>query len=225
MMKLSKRLQKISDLIDNNQVVADIGCDHGQLACSLIINNKSPYVYACDINVKPLKKAEDLANQLDIQDKVHLVLDDGIANLKDDVNTIVIAGMGFDTIKHILENGEKQLETCDNFIVQANNDLLKMRDLISEKQWKIIDERIVLEGNHYYQLIKFTPKNGKKLSFKEKLFGCKMPKDKEFIRFWEYQYKKHQDILNKIKDKDNIKYQEVENIMNLIKEELYELHN
>ena len=41
-MKLSLRLKSIANLVDSNDVVADIGCDHAYLDIYLVMNNIVP---------------------------------------------------------------------------------------------------------------------------------------------------------------------------------------
>ena len=53
-MKLSLRLKSIANLVDSNDVVADIGCDHAYLDIYLVMNNIVPKTLACDINRKAL---------------------------------------------------------------------------------------------------------------------------------------------------------------------------
>ena len=59
MLKLSDRLQKISDFINFGESVADIGTDHGFLPISLWELGKSPHVILSDINAGPLEKAAE----------------------------------------------------------------------------------------------------------------------------------------------------------------------
>ncbi|MEL7656216.1 MAG: tRNA (adenine(22)-N(1))-methyltransferase TrmK, partial [Bacillota bacterium] len=63
MIKLSDRLQKIADFIDQGESVADIGTDHGFLPISLWETGKSPHVILSDINAGPLDKARDNINK------------------------------------------------------------------------------------------------------------------------------------------------------------------
>ena len=52
MMKLSKRLQLIADMISQykqGSKIADIGTDHAYLPCYLVENNIVSHSYACDV--------------------------------------------------------------------------------------------------------------------------------------------------------------------------------
>ena len=54
---LNKKLKTIASLINKNDTVLDIGCDHAYLAIYLKQNNLCKDVYASDINSNALKQA------------------------------------------------------------------------------------------------------------------------------------------------------------------------
>ena len=56
-LKLSKRLDKIASFVNNESIIADIGCDHALLDIYLTINNICPKAYAFDIVDGALKQA------------------------------------------------------------------------------------------------------------------------------------------------------------------------
>ena len=53
-MQISKRLQSLAGLVTNDDIVADIGCDHALLDIYLVQNNIVPKVLASDINENAL---------------------------------------------------------------------------------------------------------------------------------------------------------------------------
>ena len=103
-MKLSKRLQTIYDMVQGPCVVADIGCDHGLLPIALVKNGKCDKAYACDIRKGPLSRAEEAIQMMGLQNQIITKLTDGLQGLEDDVEVVIIAGMGYDTIRNILQN-------------------------------------------------------------------------------------------------------------------------
>ena len=60
MLHLCKRLQAVLELTPRGEPVADIGCDHGRLACALL-QRGAPWVTAVDISEPSLEKARRLA--------------------------------------------------------------------------------------------------------------------------------------------------------------------
>ena len=58
MIKLSKRLSEIADMINNKNVLLDVGCDHALLDIYLLQNKKIKKAIACDITKGALNQAE-----------------------------------------------------------------------------------------------------------------------------------------------------------------------
>ena len=54
MIKLSKRLRALSDLVTEGCVLADIGTDHGYLPIYLVLTGKIKRAFAMDIGTGPL---------------------------------------------------------------------------------------------------------------------------------------------------------------------------
>ena len=98
---LNKRLQTFSAFIENKDIVLDIGCDHGLLGIYLTLNKKVK-VISSDINEKPLLKAQENIKKYNLEDKIETRLGDGLSVMSMDINTIVISGMGTETIINIL---------------------------------------------------------------------------------------------------------------------------
>ena len=101
-MKLSKRLISISNFIDDNSKVIDVGCDHALLDIYLFKNKKNISLIASDVRSGPLKQAKRNIDKYNCDIKVKLGY--GISTIESDVDTVVIAGMGGDTIVDILNN-------------------------------------------------------------------------------------------------------------------------
>ena len=162
---LSKRLNAIASLVNKNSVVADIGSDHGLLPCFLAQNNLVIKAYAVDNKEGPLNSAVENINKYNLDDKVFPILADGLNNLNQDVNSVVIAGMGFMTIKTILEANIDVIKKLDQVIVSTHTQVVSLRKWIMEKAYLIEDEVMVYENNKFYTIISFNPKNN--LTYKE----------------------------------------------------------
>ena len=102
MIKLSERLQKVSDFVLDDKIsrsIIDVGCDHALLDIYLLQNDETLVVTASDINEGPLQKALENIKKYSLQDKIKVQQANGIERLSTDTDTIVISGMGMDTIK------------------------------------------------------------------------------------------------------------------------------
>jgi|GEM_PF-2242313 len=83
--------------------VADIGTDHGKLAVYLA-KTYGCTVYAGDIAEGPLSACKSLVKKSEVTDKVIPVLCNGLEKIPEQVSTIVIAGLGGETIAEIIDS-------------------------------------------------------------------------------------------------------------------------
>lgn len=156
---LSPRLNKISELINDSDVTADIGTDHAYLPVSLVFRGKSKYVIASDIKNGPLKRAESTVKKYDMSDFISLRQGAGLEtiSLADNVDTIVIAGMGGLVISSILENSPEVLNRADKIILQPMTMVPELRDYLYKGSFKNIKEFLAVEENKIYNIISAEP--------------------------------------------------------------------
>ena len=150
---ISARLLQIAMMIERNKVVFDVGSDHALLPCFLIESGISKKVYAGEIAEGPLQNVKQTIEKRGLEGKIVPVFSDGLAKAADDVDIVVIAGMGYHTIKHILDSCD--VSRYQYFIVQSNTDVDLLRAYISEKGYTIEDEKVVYD-DFYYQVIRFS---------------------------------------------------------------------
>lgn len=159
-MKSYKRLNFLSTLLSDNAIMADIGSDHGYLPLLHILKNNGKKAYACDINPNALKQAEHTLKKYPNLN-IELQLMPGLQNLKSDVEEIVIAGMGFETIKMILENDEEKALQCNKIILQCNKDIEKLRQFLKNKNYYLLGEYLVEENQIFYEILVVSLQQGK----------------------------------------------------------------
>ena len=222
MIKLSKRLETIAKIIlnGNSKKIIDVGCDHALLDIYLVQNNENLNVVASDINELPLKNARKNIEKYSFLNKIELSLRDGIKNIDDEIDTIVISGMGYETIKGILLNGKKELENVDRLVISSNNKYEKVREEITSIGYVINYEEIVYEDGKYYIIIEFI-KGNKKYNKKELYFGPVLISNKEnnFYDYYNYIRDTKISILESL-PKEYEKRKEVEKEIELLNEEL-----
>lgn len=204
-----KRLEQIVNYINKNDIVADIGCDHGYLLKMAIEQNNISKCYAIDNKQGPLNNAK---KNLQYFQNVEYILSDGLKNVnKEDINCAVIAGMGGILITKIINDSLDKFKKINKIIIAANRNMEKVREFLSTNKFKIVDESIVYEDEKYYEII--VVNNGEQcLSEKEIMFGpiLLQKKDNIFINKWNEYYNKIKNIPSKKEE------------INLIKEVLYE---
>lgn len=217
-MKLSKRLESIINFVDNNAVVADIGCDHGLLAIELINRNIAKHVYACDVRRGPLQRAIENIQQYQLQKSITSCLQDGLNGLTNDVDTVVIAGMGFHTIKQIIEQNFDFAKKLHKIIVQSNTKNDHLRQWIQNSNGRIIAEDLVFD-DLYYEIVCFDFHSHDQMSDKEFLFGKYLYDHSLFKDYWNHRLKSYESIIKNI-DINNSRRLEIFQICELIKSQL-----
>lgn len=153
MTKISKRLKAIAEFASKEDSLVDVGCDHGLLSIYLVENKLVKKVIASDINQNALNSA--IRNISKRNMNIETVLSDGIkeVNLKG-INTLVISGMGTNTILHILEDNKK-LKTIKKLIIQSNNDHALLRQCLNDKGYYLAEESYVFDKGKWYVTCKF----------------------------------------------------------------------
>lgn len=172
MIKLSPRLKAIADLVSQNSKIVDIGCDHGLVDIYLYQNNITSNIIASDINKNALENAFKNIKLNRLEDKIQLRLGNGldVVSKEDNVDTIIISGMGSHTIVGILKNNLFKLRNIKTIIIESNNQHEFLRTEITKLGYFIDNEVIVKDGNKIYIIIKFI-KGKKKYTKKELYFG------------------------------------------------------
>ena len=157
MIKLSKRLEAISSLVPNNSKVIDIGCDHGLLDIYLYQNKISSKVIASDINENALNNAKENIKKNNLEKYIETRLGNGLDTLtdKDDINTIIISGMGSHTAIGILKNNLNKLKKIDTIIIQSNTKIELLRKEVTKLNYLIEDDLLVEDNKKVYTVIKF----------------------------------------------------------------------
>lgn len=187
----SKRIEAIASLVDVDSVVVDVGTDHAYLPIYLYLSGITRSIIASDISENVLNYSLRNLEKYDLVDKIKLVKSDGLKDIKDFYNTVVIAGMGTSTIMEILSI-EKLPKTI---ILQSNNDLETLRLFMMNIGYKLLKEIIVYEKDKYYAIMKYI--RGKELLTKEEIeFG--KSNDLEYLNYLLNKYKK---IYEKSNDK------------------------
>lgn len=171
MIKLSNRLIAVADYINDNDKVVDIGCDHGLLDVYLAQTRKNITIIASDINANALNNASMNIKKYKVEKFVETRLSNGLEKInKEEIDTIVMSGMGSHTMVGILYNNIKKLINVKKIIVQSNTDIAFLRQKIVLLNYYITGEKLVKEGNIIYTIICFE-KGKKRYSKKELFFG------------------------------------------------------
>jgi tRNA (adenine22-N1)-methyltransferase len=219
-MLLSKRLEAIANMIDQDDIVLDIGTDHGYLPIYLVSNQKIKLAIASDIKESPLQMATKNVTKANLVDKIKLVLSDGLESITSYFNTLVIAGVGPRTIINVLENGKAKIKG-KTLILQSNVSSNLVRDWLSTNNFKIINEALVEEDDNYYEVIKAV--NGKQLLTNSDLYLgpiIKKGKSETVGKYFAYMHYKYSKLVKRIPKKQVEKIKKINEIIEIYKKRI-----
>lgn len=161
MIRLSERLNKIAKYVGYEEDIGDIGTDHGYLPLYLLEKNPRRKAIFCDINPGPLKKTESIIRKECPQsnpEDFDLRLGNGLEPLENnEVDAVVIAGMGGILIKEILEKDLDKTRSFNKIIVQPRTAADKLRRWLVERELFIADEDLAEEKRRFCEIIVIEP--------------------------------------------------------------------
>ncbi len=222
---LSHRLNKISQKVTQNGIIADIGTDHAYIPIFLYKNNKIKKAIACDISKGSLKKAIDNVFKYNLQDNIETRLSNGLEKIKieDNVDTIIIAGMGGMLMIDILQKGKNIVDNAKELILQPQKDIQKVRMYLHKNNFKIIEDDILKDDGKFYNIIKAIKGKEDNLYKKEEyIFGRFEIQTKSYIlkEYIQEQLYKMKIVLKNIKEKGSKNCIEIENNIKIYEEVL-----
>lgn len=151
---MSKRLDTIAALVSDGVGVIDVGTDHAYIPILLRNCGYTGFITATDINEAPLKKAELNLLESGWRDGVKLVLCDGFADCDPaSADTVIIAGMGGDTIVGILDRAEWCMHPGMKLILQPATKAEILRYWLINNDFRIDDDILVKENGMLNQII------------------------------------------------------------------------
>ena len=151
---ISKRLLCCASMVQSGSRVADIGTDHGYLGIYLLQSGAARHVIACDLRKDPLENARRNAKLFGVDGEMELRLSDGLEKiLPDEVDTVVMAGMGGDLIQKILSQCPWRKREGLQFILQPQSAGNVLRHWLCEDGFEIRREEPVQDGHFLYTVM------------------------------------------------------------------------
>lgn len=148
--RLTPRLQAVADRVSGG-VLADIGTDHAYLPAWLLQQGRISHAIAADLRAGPLARARLTAQEAGCSDRMEFRLCNGLAGFcREDAEVIVLAGMGGETIAHILEHAPWTDWTGIKLILQPMSTQPELRLWLGKHGFVISWEKLVQEGNTIY---------------------------------------------------------------------------
>jgi tRNA (adenine22-N1)-methyltransferase len=202
-MDLSLRLKKIASMVDRCERIVDVGTDHAYVPIFLIKNGVCSKAIASDINKGPVEKAKKNIKRESLEDRIECRLGGGLTTIKEgEVNAAVIAGMGGNLIRDILEESLCVFRSLDYVVLQPVQNVDVLRKYIFEKGYELVDEELCKDEDKYYEIMKVRFDNNPKtvedifFAISEIMLNKKHPMIDEFIKYKLNTYKKIYNNLN-----------------------------
>ena len=211
---ISNRLKSLVKYIKPTDKVIDVGCDHALLDIYLVKNGYLDNVIVSDVHKNALQSGIDNIKKEGLLELIEARLGSGLEVLteNDNIDTVLISGMGATTIIKILNNN--YLKNINKLIIQSNNDYYLLRSEITKMGYYITHEESIYDNSKYYVNIVFEKGN---ISYNEEdlKFGPFLKKDSYFYKYIKEKYEDilknipetslaRNEILDKIKELDNL---------------------
>jgi len=156
-MMLSKRLMAVAKMVTPGKRLVDVGTDHGYIPIYLVQNQIIPYALAMDINKGPLERARENIERNHLNSSIKVRLSDGLTALNEQMDSVVIAGMGGDLIIRILRTGKEKLLGISELILSPHSEIRQVRQYLHNIGFKIIVENMIIDEGKFYTVIKAVP--------------------------------------------------------------------
>ncbi len=150
--QLDARLSAAFAYVRPGHAAADIGCDHGKLSAALAGSGRCPLVLACDLRPDPLNKARRRCAPYG--ERVQCRLGSGLSVVQPgEVDDIVIAGMGAETIMEILEAAPWVFDPRYNLVLVPATKHSILRRWLARRGFALVGETLCQAAGRWYAVM------------------------------------------------------------------------
>jgi len=153
--RLSPRLMAAASFVPRGARLADVGTDHGLVPAFLALEGRCDYIVASDIREGPLSAAVRTAEKSGVADRIDFRLADGLRGMETlSLDTLLIAGMGGETIAAMLERAPWTAEERVTLLLQPQSKLPEVSDLLSRLRKPVTDAALARDAGRLYLVMK-----------------------------------------------------------------------
>ena len=147
---MQPRLKLLADMVPKGCRLADVGTDHGYVPVYLRQKGKIVCAIASDIVEGPLQHARETAAEYGVEG-IDFRLCSGLEGVAPhEVDTVLIAGMGGETIQSILTAAPWTREGAHLLLLQPMTKVEYLRKWIADNEYTFTEERLVFDKEHLY---------------------------------------------------------------------------
>ena len=151
---LRPRLAAVAAMVLPDVPALDVGTDHGLLASALVASGRVPRAIASDLRPVPLAGAAVTIARLGLGDRVISRCADGLRAIDPgEVATIVIAGMGGETIAEILAAEPARRTGARRLVLSPQDEAPRLRGWLVARGLVLVDEQLVEDRGRFYAVI------------------------------------------------------------------------
>ncbi len=218
----NQRLNLIASQI-SDEIVYDIGSDHGYLPLKMLLEDKVKKVFICEKNQQPLNNAIKNFKLNSKYKPEYFVLSDGFKDIDHilENSSIVIAGMGGNLIADIIRNGLNKIPMSSTLYLQPNNNTYNLRKFLCLNGFIITKELLIKENDIINEIIiaKFSTTN-QDINEEFLKFGISINYDHElFNEYWTNRLNHLNNIKQSLEETNN-KNEKIDIEINLITNKL-----
>lgn len=176
-LQLQPRLQLLSELIPQGSRLADVGTDHGYVPVYLLQRGLIQSAIASDIGAEPLQHARNTAEEYGVE-CIDFRLCPGLdAIAPEETDTILIAGMGGETIITILDSAPWTKRGDHLLLLQPMTKVEMLRKWLADNGYTFTGERLVFDKDHLYPVMLVRGGEQQSLSVAEQYGGVMLEGD------------------------------------------------
>lgn len=152
--ELDPRLALLYEMAPSCKLAVDVGADHGFLICALVEGGKAERGIAADLKPQPLEKARREAERRGLSAQMDFVLTDGLTGISPEgLGAVVIAGMGGETILHILESWAYRETPGIVYLLQPMTKAERLRQWLWDNGFTIRREECCTAAGRVYTVL------------------------------------------------------------------------
>lgn len=224
---LSKRLSAVLALIDPEDRMADVGCDHGYLIRAAL-DKGVKFAQGIDNKEGPLESARGNLSAY-LGPNVILTLGSGLDKVDLRADTALFCGMGGLLIVNLLMQNLTKAQTLKKLILEPNNKIDECRAFLDQNGFTITSEVMVEDRNQFYEIMvaRFTG-NDPFLDEDDIRFGPLLRRRKTdiFVKKWNRILKAYEDAYHSLEKATEVNTSELKkkitSIRRVLGEKAYE---
>lgn len=155
-MELSPRLALIAHLIRPGSRVCDVGTDHGHLPVYLLAQGICSFAIATDLNPEPLAASRQTAEQAGVGEIAFRLADGLDAVESHEIDTVVMAGMGGETMIGILARAPWLRAPGYRLILQPQSKVPELMDALAHSGYCVQNQHLVEDAGKLYTVFEVT---------------------------------------------------------------------